>query len=63
MGNCLRDLKKYPEAAEKYQRVTEIDPDNAKAWKYWGIALKKLNKHDEAAEKIKKAAELESKDI
>ena len=42
-----KDLRKK---VEYYNKVLEIEPENAKAWNNKGIALSKLEKYEEAIE-------------
>lgn len=60
-GNALFEADKNSEACEKYQKATEINPQNAQAFNNWATALSVQKKYPEAIEKAKKAIEVDPK--
>lgn len=47
-GNALDDQKKYEEAIKCFDKLIELDPNNARVWYYKGVLLYKLGKYEEA---------------
>ena len=47
-GNTLNNLARYDEAIKCYDKVIEIEPNNADAWNNKGNALRDLSRYDEA---------------
>ena len=58
-GHSLGFLKKYDEALECCDKITEIDPNDAAAYTSKGLALNGLKRYDEALECWKKAVEID----
>jgi tetratricopeptide (TPR) repeat protein len=56
---ALGFLKKYDEALECCNKITDIDPNDAAAYTNKGLALNGLKKYDEALECWKKAVEID----
>jgi len=53
-----QDLTLDAEACEKYGKAVEINPQYARAYYNWGVALGEMGKHAEACEKYAKAVEI-----
>jgi len=58
-GNILRELQRYKEAFQCYDKAIEIDPNFAKAHNCKAVALKDLEKYEEANKCFDKAIELD----
>jgi tetratricopeptide (TPR) repeat protein len=55
----IRDSQgRYEEAIDSYDKVLQIDPDDADAWFNKGITLKKMGKHSEGTRSIERAINL-----
>ncbi len=55
----IRDSQgRYEEAINFYDKVLQIDPDDADAWFNKGITLKKMGKHSEGTRSIETAINL-----
>jgi len=60
LGQLYFDLEQYPQAAEQFRTLTEIEPDNASAWLTLGYVLSMMDRHDEAAAVLRTAETLDS---
>ncbi|WP_158498921.1 tetratricopeptide repeat protein [Methanosarcina barkeri] len=58
-GVNLSNFKKYDEALQIFEKVTELEPSNAQAWHNKGIILGILKKYNEARQAFEKAMEIE----
>jgi Flp pilus assembly protein TadD len=58
IGEILLEQENFLEAIVAYRRLTELTPEDAKAYYNLGIALKKRDRTDEAIAALKKAREL-----
>jgi len=47
-GAIFKELKKYDEALQYYDKAIEIDPNYANAWVNKGLVLEEMNDYDEA---------------
>src|SRR5947209_2104794 len=56
-GDALFAKQDWAGAAKEFQRVTEQDPKNGRAWFRLGTALQKLNKSAEARQAFERAIE------
>jgi len=63
LGYNLSHTGKYKEAIEAYDKVLEVDPNNAKEWYNKGYCLSKLGRYDEALKAYDKALELDPTNI
>ncbi len=62
---ALVDADESSKAIEEFQRALdakEIDPKNAIAWHYWGVALYCLGKYPEAVDKLRQALKIAPND-
>ena len=50
---------RYKDAAVAAQKATELDPNNARAFTWWGISLVKMGKKSEAVDKFIQSAQLD----
>jgi tetratricopeptide (TPR) repeat protein len=57
-GDILDSQGRYEEAIDSYDKVLQIDPDDADAWFNKGITLKKMGKHSEGTTCIETAINL-----
>lgn len=57
-GNILFEQGRLEEAALKFQRATELDPEFSYAYQRWGILLLQQRKVAEAMEKLEKSLQL-----
>lgn len=58
LGRAFLQLKKWPEAAQAYEKEVEIDPENAQAWHGWGVVMLKQQQAQEAADHFLRAIQL-----
>jgi tetratricopeptide (TPR) repeat protein len=58
-GTTLKNFKKYDEALQIFEKVLEIEPENAQAWHNKGIILGILKKYNEAMQAFEKAIQIE----
>ena len=58
---CLKlfESGKYEETIKCYEKVIEIEPDNARAWYNKGLACIAVNRHDEGTMCLDKAVEID----
>ena len=56
-----KDLKRYEEALETFQKAIEIEPKNVEAWIGKGKSLNNLKRYEEALETFQEAIEIEPK--
>jgi len=61
LGYNLSHAGKYEEALEAYDKVLEVDPNNAKEWYNKGYCLSELGRYEEALEAYDKSLELDPK--
>jgi len=54
-GNVLRELKRFDDAIDSYERALRISPDHAEAWNNRGVALQEQSRVDEALESYDRA--------
>ncbi len=59
LGNSYRALGDQESAAGAYQRWTELEPDNAEAYRVLGMTLNSLGRYDEAEAAFSRSLELE----
>ena len=57
-GERLQEMKKYKEAARKFNKAVDIDSDYAEAWSNLGYSYRKQGKFDWAVHAYKKAIKL-----
>jgi len=57
-GDICDSQGRYEEAINFYDKVLQIDPDDADAWFNKGITLKKMGKHSEGTRSIETAINL-----
>jgi predicted AlkP superfamily phosphohydrolase/phosphomutase/tetratricopeptide (TPR) repeat protein len=55
IANCLRQLERWEEAREAYQKELEVDPEEMLAWLGSGICELRLKEYEAAAEKLMNA--------
>ncbi|MEL6351539.1 MAG: tetratricopeptide repeat protein, partial [Cyanobacteria bacterium J06627_28] len=58
-GNTLRDLERYQEALDSYDRAIELQPDYHYAWNSRGNTLRDLERYQEALDSYDRAIELQ----
>ncbi len=56
-GTVLRQLKRSPEAVERYRAATRLAPDDGRWWAGLGLALEEAGRKAEAKEAFAAAAE------
>ncbi len=49
-GDTLKQLKKFEEAIQCYDKLIELDPNDSNIYSFKGFALKQLKKFEEAIE-------------
>jgi tetratricopeptide (TPR) repeat protein len=59
LSSLYLELKMYQEAFEAADKAIEIDPDNARAWHYRGLANRFLGNFSEAKKDFEKSLELD----
>ena len=59
LSSLYLELEMYPEAFEAADKAIEIDPDNARAWHYRGMANRFLGNFPEAKKDFEKSLELD----
>ncbi len=57
-GEALQEMKKYPEASQKYEKAVKIDAKYAEAWSNLGFTYRKQGQFDKAVQTYKKAIKL-----
>ena len=57
-GEALQEMKKYPEASQKYEEAVKIDSQYAEAWSNLGYTYRKQGQFDKAVGAYKKAIKL-----
>jgi tetratricopeptide (TPR) repeat protein len=58
-ANALKELERYEEALEDYDRAVTLDPRFADAWSNRGLVLKELGRHQDALTSFDKAIALQ----
>ncbi len=58
LGNCLLILRKYAEAEQAFETITQVTPTDGNAWRRKGIAYENQNKYEEALAAYDKALSL-----
>ncbi|MFP3206731.1 MAG: tetratricopeptide repeat protein, partial [Hydrogenobaculum sp.] len=58
-GDALRNLKRYEEALQCYDKAIQLEPNNALYWNNKGDALRNLKRYEEALQCYDKAIQLE----
>lgn len=56
-GTVLRELKRAPEAVDRYRSATRLQPDDGRWWAGLGLALEESGRRREAREAFAAAAE------
>ena len=62
LGLGLMRARENQQALEEFKKVTDLDPDAAKAWFHLGSLYRQLGKHKESAASYTKAIELQPDD-
>ncbi len=62
LGNTLRELGRYDEAAEAFAEAVELDPDDD-YWRQWGMSLYTAGHDEDALEKFREAFACNPSDI
>ena len=57
-GNTLKELKRYDEALNHYDKAIHLKPDYAQAWNNKAITLQELKRYEEALNHYDKAIQL-----
>ncbi|MCH2162547.1 MAG: Fe(2+)-trafficking protein [Phycisphaerales bacterium] len=52
LGNAYIEAKRYPDAAERFQRVIELNPQMSKAYQLGGLALTECGRNDDAGKML-----------
>ncbi|MDG6251490.1 tetratricopeptide repeat protein, partial [Methanocalculus sp.] len=58
-GVMLFESERYSEALEAFNKLIELDPQNADAWNYRGWSLWRMDRNVEALEACNKALEID----
>ena len=58
LKQILRDLEKYKEALDAFERAIEINPSFTKAWIGKGIVYDRVKKHQKAMEAYERAVDI-----
>ncbi|MCL6251541.1 tetratricopeptide repeat protein [Altererythrobacter sp. KTW20L] len=61
LGQLMHETDRYDEAITLLEKVTQLEPGNAVARNYYGVALKSVGRLDEARKQILKALEINDK--
>ncbi len=59
MANTLRDMERFEESCEAWERCLALDPDDAKCWRQWAGTLYKMERYEEALLRYRNSVELE----
>ena len=60
LGNALRELQRFPEAADAYRAVLALDPSHVDAQNNLGVVLQELGERDEAIECFRRTIALQA---